>query len=88
MLRIVANEAKNHLRGRDRRRRRDERYGSWVVAAAHDPEAGALDATTLVGWRWPSVASDREIGKCSPTGTSPDCRRSRRQLPSVLPLAR
>src|SRR6185295_1483166 len=30
MLRIVANEAKNHLRGRDRRRRRDERYGSWV----------------------------------------------------------
>ena len=44
MLRIVANEAKNHLRGRDRRRRRDERYGSWVVAAVPDPEASALRA--------------------------------------------
>src|SRR4051794_34688726 len=33
MLRIVANEAKNHVRGGNRRRRRDERYGSWVVAA-------------------------------------------------------
>ena len=44
MLRIVANEAKNHLRGRDRRRLRDERYGSWVVAATPDPETSALDA--------------------------------------------
>jgi RNA polymerase sigma factor (sigma-70 family) len=44
MLRIVANEAKNHLRGRDRRRRRDERFGSWVVAAVPDPERSALDA--------------------------------------------
>jgi RNA polymerase sigma-70 factor, ECF subfamily len=44
MLRIVANEAKNHLRGRDRRRRRDERYGAWVVAAVPDPETSALDA--------------------------------------------
>ncbi len=44
MLRIVANEAKNHLRGRDRRRRRDERYGSWVVASVPDPETSALDA--------------------------------------------
>jgi RNA polymerase sigma factor (sigma-70 family) len=44
MLRIVANEAKNHLRGRDRRRRRDERYGSWVLAAVPDPEVSALDS--------------------------------------------
>lgn len=44
ILRIVANEAKNYLRGRDRRRQRDERYGSWVVAAVPDPEASALDA--------------------------------------------
>ena len=44
MLRIVANEAKNHLRGRDRRRQRDARYGSWVVATLADPEASALDA--------------------------------------------
>jgi len=43
MLRIVANEAKNHLRGRDRRHRRDERYGSWEFAAVVDPEASALD---------------------------------------------
>ena len=46
MLRIVANEAKNHLRGRDRRRQRDAWYGSWVVAAVPDPEASALDADT------------------------------------------
>jgi RNA polymerase sigma-70 factor (ECF subfamily) len=44
MLRIVANEAKNNLRGRDRRRHRDERYGSWIVSTAPDPEASALDA--------------------------------------------
>lgn len=44
MLRIVANEAKNHLRGRDRRHRRELRYGSWVVAAMPDPEASVLDA--------------------------------------------
>ena len=43
MLRIVANEAKNNVRGRNRRRRRDETYGSWVVAAPEDPEAAALD---------------------------------------------
>ena len=49
ILRIVANEAKNHLRGRDRRRRRDQRYGSWVVAAVPDPEASALDADTARG---------------------------------------
>ena len=49
MLRIVANEAKNHLRGRDRRNRRDERYGSWVIAAVPDPEASALDSDDARG---------------------------------------
>jgi RNA polymerase sigma factor (sigma-70 family) len=49
MLRIVANEAKNHLRGRDRRHRRDERYGSWVLAAVPDPEASALDSDDARG---------------------------------------
>jgi RNA polymerase sigma-70 factor, ECF subfamily len=49
MLRIVANEAKNHLRSRDRRRHRDERYGSWVVAAPPDPEVSALDADDARG---------------------------------------
>lgn len=49
MLRIVANEAKNHLRGRDRRRRRDERYGSWVLASVPDPESNALDADDARG---------------------------------------
>ena len=44
MLRIVANEAKNHLRGRDRRHQRELRYGSWVVAAMPDPEDSVLDA--------------------------------------------
>ena len=49
MLRIVANEAKNHLRGRDRRRRRDERYGSWVLASVPDPESNALGADEARG---------------------------------------
>ena len=44
MLRIVANEAKNVLRGRGRRRQREQRYGSWVVAAVSDPEGSALAA--------------------------------------------
>ncbi len=44
MLRIVANEAKNFLRGRARRRARDERFGSWVIGSAADPESSALDA--------------------------------------------
>ena len=49
MLRIVANEAKNHLRGRDRRRQRDARYGSWVVASGPDPELSAIDSDTARG---------------------------------------
>jgi RNA polymerase sigma factor (sigma-70 family) len=49
MLRIVANEAKNYLRGRDRRRRRDDRYGSWVVVAAPSPEVSAIDADDARG---------------------------------------
>ncbi len=44
MLRIVANEAKNVLRSRARRRQREQRYGSWVIGAARDPEVSALDA--------------------------------------------
>jgi RNA polymerase sigma-70 factor (ECF subfamily) len=44
MLRIVANEAKNHVRGRNRRRSRDHRYGSWVIVSPPDPEASAMDA--------------------------------------------
>jgi RNA polymerase sigma factor (sigma-70 family) len=44
MMRIVANEAKNHLRGRYRRRQREERYGSWVVGATPEPEASVLAA--------------------------------------------
>ena len=44
MLRIVANEAKNVLRGRGRRRQREQRYGSWVLAAVSDPESSALAA--------------------------------------------
>lgn len=44
MLRIVANEAKNSLRARARRRQREERFGAWVVAPIADPETIALDA--------------------------------------------
>lgn len=49
MLRIVANEAKNVLRGRARRSTRELRYGSWVLAAVPDPEASALDADDARG---------------------------------------
>ena len=49
MLRIVANESKNVIRGRARRRRREERYGSWVLAAAGDPLDAALGADEARG---------------------------------------
>ena len=64
VLRIVANEAKNHLRGRDRSRRRDDRYGSWVVAAVPDPEASALssdDARNLSLALGRIAARDRQV---------------------------
>jgi RNA polymerase sigma-70 factor (ECF subfamily) len=49
LLRIVANEAKNHLRGRHRRLTREERFGSWVVSPTPDPELSALDAEAAHG---------------------------------------
>lgn len=49
LLRIVANEAKNHLRGRDRRRQRELRFGSWAVSAAVEPEASLLDGEAARG---------------------------------------
>jgi RNA polymerase sigma factor (sigma-70 family) len=64
MLRIVANEAKNHVRGRNRRRRRDERYGSWVVAAPVGPEDTALtadDARRLSAALGAMNTSDRQV---------------------------
>jgi RNA polymerase sigma factor (sigma-70 family) len=64
VLRIVANEAKNHLRGRDRSRRRDDRYGSWVIAAVPDPEASALssdDARNLSLALGRIAARDRQV---------------------------
>ena len=64
MLRIVANEAKNNVRGRNRRRRRDETYGSWVVATPEDPEAAALtddDARRLSAALGSLKVDDRQI---------------------------
>jgi len=64
VLRIVANEAKNYLRGRDRSRRRDDRYGSWVIAAVPDPEASALssdDARNLSLALGRIAARDRQV---------------------------
>ncbi len=64
LLRIVANEAKNYLRGRERRRRRDDRYGSWVVAAVPDPEASALsseEARSLAQALGRIAARDRQV---------------------------
>ena len=64
VLRIVANEAKNHLRSRDRSRRRDDRYGSWVIAAMPDPEASALssdDARNLSLALGRIAARDRQV---------------------------
>ena len=49
MLRIVANEAKNHLRGRDRRHRRDERYGSWVLRRCPNRRPARSTARTRGG---------------------------------------
>jgi RNA polymerase sigma factor (sigma-70 family) len=64
MLRIVANEAKNHVRGRNRRRRRDDRYGSWVVSPPVGPEDTALtadDAHRLSTALGAMNANDRQV---------------------------
>lgn len=42
LLRIVANEAKNHLRGRARRLRRDDRHARLEVRSADAAEADAI----------------------------------------------
>lgn len=44
MLRVVANEAKNHLRGRVRRVRRDDRHAGLQVRVADAAEADAVAA--------------------------------------------
>ncbi|HZX53648.1 MAG TPA: sigma factor-like helix-turn-helix DNA-binding protein, partial [Ilumatobacteraceae bacterium] len=54
----------NHVRGRNRRRRRDDRYGSWGVGAPADPEATALsvdDAHRLSLALGAMNASDRQV---------------------------
>jgi len=63
MLRIVANEANNSVRGRNRRRR-DAAYGSWVVAQPQDPETTALtgdDARRLSVALGALKADDRQV---------------------------
>ncbi len=64
MLRIVANEAKNHLRGRHRRRQREERYGSWVVGVTPEPDSSVLaadDARQLSAALGRVAARDRQV---------------------------
>ena len=77
-------------RGRDRRRRRDERYGSWVVSPPCPiRKPSALDADDA---RRLSLALGshrcRAIARCSPIGTSPGCRKPRRQRQSEYRSAR
>ena len=43
LLRVVANEAKNHVRSQVRRRRRDDRHAGLVVRAAAGADEPALD---------------------------------------------
>lgn len=43
MLRVVANEAKNHVRGRVRRLHRDDRAAGRELRVAHDVESAAID---------------------------------------------
>jgi len=43
MLRVVANQAKNHVRGRVRRIRRDDRHASRELRVAVGAEAEAID---------------------------------------------
>ena len=81
MLRIVANEAKNHVRGRNRRRRRDERYGSWVVAPAAGPEDTALTADDASpAQRGARCNETRAIDRCLATATSLVCRKWKRRV--------
>ena len=89
MLRIVANEAKNHLRGRARRRANESSATArgWL-APCSIPRSACSTPTMPADWEWHSAGSAHVIGRCSPTATSPDCRRPRRPLHSMSPLAR
>lgn len=67
MLRIVANESKNHLRSRDRRRRRDDRAARSVdcVVDGADVEAiGRLEHDTVMRALQAMDHADREILGC------------------------
>lgn len=64
MLRIVANEAHNSRRGRDRRTRRDDRYAAWSEFDSVDTMTAALSAVeagTLLAAIGRLHARDREV---------------------------
>ena len=80
MLRIVANEAKNHLRGRDRRR--PTRRAIRLVGDRRGARSGGQRARRR---RCPRLGSGARphrrtrSRRCSPIATSPDCRRPRQR---------
>ena len=89
MLRIVANEAKNHLRGRARRRR--ARRAVRLVGGrrgARSGDAARWMPRRRATWVWHSAASGRAIDRCWRIATSPDCRRPRPRRPRALRSAR
>ena len=67
MLRVVANEAKNHLRGRVRRIRRDDRHAVLSVRAAEGADAVVerrLDHEALVVALRGLSSNDRNVLGC------------------------
>jgi RNA polymerase sigma-70 factor (ECF subfamily) len=67
LLRVVANHAKNHLRSRDRRRRRDERHARLLVRSAEgaDESVGRrLEHEQLADALARLSAHDREVLGC------------------------
>ncbi len=67
MLRVVANEAKNHVRGRVRRLRRDDRYSGLavrIVEGADDVVERRLEHEELARALGRLSSTDREVLGC------------------------
>ena len=67
LLRVVANEAKNHVRSRVRRLRRDDRHAGLQVraaAGADEPALDRIDHAELAGALGRLSADDRAVLGC------------------------
>lgn len=71
MLRVVANEAKNHVRSRVRRMRRDDRDASRDLCVSVDAEVAASTISNTNGWQPRSPGCEHRTVRCSAAASSP-----------------